>query len=173
MKSIFSFLFLFAFIVQSSFLIAVENFKIGYVDMNIAINESEHGKSLSEKLRVKKQQLESFYKEMKDIEQELNQGGLLLNESSRLEKEERIKLLKTSLQHGQRDLRKEEFTMTKTLFDEIKQIVAEISNKKKFDFVLENQFSDKVILFSKTKKIDLTQEVIQAYNQKKNKAKKK
>lgn len=149
---------------------SIKNLKIGVVDLNRALNESEEGirsKSMLEAEGRKKQ--EEFKQEEEELRTLINdlQNNLLLTEEAKAEKEEEIKLRESELrQKGrafQNELRNKERMLTESIFKELKASIRTISIRENYDMVLEKTASE-IILYMKPESVDITQKVIDHFN---------
>ncbi len=136
-------------------------FKVGVVDLNRALNESEEGirsKNLLEAQgRQKQEELRLQEEELQKLAADLRNNPLL-TEQARQQKEQ-------ELRQKQQTLRGEERNLTMQIFAELKNVIRTISLNGEFDLVLERNAAQQVILFSKEEPPDLTQQVIDRYNQ--------
>jgi outer membrane protein len=152
---------------------AQEAVKIGFVDMQRALNESAEGKrALSELKSLMEEKRASLQQEKAIIEQkkeELDNQGLLLNEATRLEREEEIRRLERDHSRRFSDTKDElsglEGKFTGRIRTELLQLVNAIGKENSYLLVLEKQFS--AILYA-PESIDMTDLVIQRFDELKN-----
>ncbi len=145
--------------------------KIGVVDLNRALNESEEGirsKQLLEAQSMQKQQqLRAQEEELQKMAGELRNNPLLTNEARQqkeLELRQKQQGLQGQLRQYEQQLRGDERNLTMKIFDELRGVIRTISLREEFDLVLERNAEQQVILFMKENPTDLTQEVIDHYN---------
>lgn len=165
---------LFSLGLGSSLLLADNSYKIGVVDLNRALNESESGIRSRNSLETKGRQRE---KEVQQGEEELRSGSeelsnnVLLSPEAKAKKatalREKEQKLRERVQQIQQELQNEERKLTEDIFKELKGSIRAISIKEKFDIVLEKTASE-VILYMNMDTTDLTQKVIDHYNSLKN-----
>jgi outer membrane protein len=143
--------------------------KIAFVDMQRALNESDEGmkalESLKNMMDSKKDELQKEKEIIDQKKEELDKQGLLLNESTRREREDEIRRLERD--HSRKfsdtkdELSRQEAKLTAKIRTELMKVVGEIGKDEGYTLILEKQFS--AILFAPDS-IDLTQEVIKRYN---------
>ncbi|MDH5751435.1 MAG: OmpH family outer membrane protein [Deltaproteobacteria bacterium] len=144
--------------------------KIGVVNINQALNESEAGKRSKNLLLAAQKQKEN---ELKGKEEHLTklseelQNSMMLSDEARRSKEmelrEKERALRQEVQRAQQELQEQERKLTESIFAELKTVLAEIAREEKFDIVLE-QNASQVILFHSEPFTDLTDKVIERYN---------
>ena len=169
MKTIKLFLFLttlvFAVNIQSAFA-----FKIGVVDLNRALNESEAGirskNILESKGRQKQETLKLEEEDLKKLADELRNNPLLSNDIKGQKEDElkqRQQNLRLQVREYEKELRGDERKLTEEIFKELKTVIRTVSRDEKYDLVLEKNAAE-VILYMKEDKTDITQKVIDGYN---------
>ncbi len=144
--------------------------KVGYVNMNRAINQSDEGKrskkfleaqfeATKRELDVKRQTIQTKEKELKE--------GLMLSEEAKVQKRKEIEGLKKELmtraKAEQDDFRKDEQRHTKKIFEDLLSVVKKVADAEKFDLILEFNISQ-TILYSRYQFNDITDKVILEYN---------
>ena len=144
--------------------------KIGVVDLNRALNESETGIRSRNVLEARGRQKQ---KEFQEEEEELRQlveklrNNPLLTQSARQQKEQEVQRRQQQLQEQVRQfeqvLRGQERQLTEGIFNELKGSIRSVSIREQFDLVLERNAAQ-VILYMKEDITDLTQKVIDHYN---------
>lgn len=147
--------------------------KIGFVDMQRALNESDAGiKALDSLKKLMDSKKEELQKEKELIDQkkdELDKQGLLLNENTRREREDEIRLLERNhsrkFSDTKEELSRQESQLTATIRTDLMKVVGDLGRELGYTLVLEKQFS--AILFA-PESIDLTDEIIKRYNERKN-----
>ncbi|MFH1727368.1 MAG: OmpH family outer membrane protein [Pseudomonadota bacterium] len=156
-------------------LMATENLKIGYVDLQLALTSVEEGKKAQQNLESSKKNKEKLIKQKQDdlkkLHDELQTQSLILSEDARKAKEEDYKLkvleFQKLIQEANKELDSSQMQYINTIISELTQIVAEIAKKEQYTIILEKSQS---ILFA-LPSMDLTQTVIDEFN-KRMKAKK-
>ena len=148
---------------------AQENLPVGFVDMQRALNESATGKAALERLKalMEGKQME-LQKEKELIEQkkdELDKQGLLLNETTRREREDDIRRMERNhtrkFSDTKEELGREEAKYTAGIRTDLLKIIEELGKEEGYTLILEKQFS--AILYAPDS-IDLTDKVIKRYD---------
>jgi outer membrane protein len=151
---------------------AQEKVKIGYVDIQKVISESQAGKRARERFQAQVKKAEGdILKERQDIERlktDLDKKGPLLKDEERRNLEadlqKRSVILQRSMSDHQQDLQVKNNEMMSEILKELEKIVNEVGKAEKFTLILERS----QILYS-DQGIDITSKVIETYN---NRAKK-
>lgn len=144
--------------------------KVGYVNMNHAINESDEGKRskkfLEAQLEQTKRTLEMKRQEIEAKEKEL-QESLMLNESVKAQKRQEIEQMKQNLreeaQKHQNIVRRDEARHTQKIFEDLVSVIEKIAQAEQYDVVLEFNVKQ-TILYSRYQMNDITDKVIEEYN---------
>jgi len=143
--------------------------KIGYVDLQKALNLSEAGQAakgkIAEKVKDYQGTIESRQAELKNLKDELEKKELLLSEEARSEKErdyqQKLKDFQRFTKDVQDELQQKDADYTKSILEEIFKVIQEVSEKGGYTLVLEKTESS--ILYA-ADQIDLTNAVIEAYD---------
>jgi len=150
---------------------AGEKLNLAVLDMKQAINQSNEGKKLGKILEKSYKETSKYLSgKEQDLINKQNEfkNSMMLTEDARKNKEaELFQLmmdLKKEKQQAEQKLRNMEAEYTGKIFNEVKAIIAKISKKRKYDLVLESKMSQAVLLYSKFKTTDLTDEIIKEYN---------
>lgn len=146
---------------------AQEKIKVGYIDIQRAIVESQAGKKAKENFQTQVKRAEGdLLKEKQEIERlktDLDKKTPLLKDEERrsLEKDldRRYVGYQRSMRDSQEELRQKENEMTAVIIRELEKIVAEIGKSEKFTLILERS----QVLYS-DQGIDITSKVIEVYN---------
>ena len=144
-------------------------FKIGYVDLQRALNESNSGKKAKAEFKTKVDGLEKQLKAKKDeidrLKTQLEKQSVVLSDIERrkLEGEFQHKQLdlKRRFEDSQVELQKKDAELTGKILKGLQKIVKVIGDERGYDLVLELGASP--VLYYK-KGDDLTEEVLQKYN---------
>ena len=145
--------------------------KIGYVDLQRALTQSEAGEKAKAVFKAEVDKMEASLQkrkgEVEKLKEELEKKGLLLNEEERegLGRDYRQKLrdFESLYKASQEELKIKDRNLTARLLEELYQIVQEIGEKGGYTLILEG--NNTVVIYG-AKAIDLTEEVIKTYNQK-------
>jgi outer membrane protein len=147
--------------------LAQEKIKMGYIDIQKAIVESQPGKKAKENFQAQVKKAEGeLLKEKQEIERlkgDLDKKTPLLKEEERrsMEKEldRRYLSYQRSMRDSQEELRQRENEMTGVILRELEKVVAEIGKNDKFTLILERS---QVLYIDQG--IDITNKVIELYN---------
>jgi outer membrane protein len=150
---------------------AQDSLKIGYVDLQRALNESEAGKKAKDSFKSEvdrmEQSLERRKSEVEKLKDELEKKGLLLREEERdtLERDYRQKLrdFQRLYDDSQQELKIKDRDLTGRILEELRQVIQEMGEQGSYTVILEG--NNTVVLYG-AKTIDLTDTVIRTYNQK-------
>lgn len=165
MRKLFALLSFFLFLAPAW---AQEKLKIGVVDIQRVIQESQPGKRAKENFQAQVRKVEAeLLKEKEAVEKlkvDFSKRGLLLREEERrnlekeIQKRERGYIL--SARDSQEELRQRENELMSEIFRNIVQIVTEVGKKEGFSLILERSqvpYSDQAM--------DITNRVIELYDQ--------
>jgi outer membrane protein len=141
--------------------------KIGFIDVQRAISESQAGKRAKERFQAQVKKAEGdLLKEKSEIERlktDLDKKGPLLKDEEKRNLEADLQRRYVNYQRGmqdqQQDLRQKEGEMTGDILKELEKIVNEVGKAEKFTLILERS----QILYS-DQGIDITNRVIEAFN---------
>jgi outer membrane protein len=144
-----------------------EKIKIGFIDVQRAITESQAGKRAKERFQAQIKKAEAdLLKEKTEIERlknDLDKKGPLLKEEEKRNLEADLQRRYVNYQRGmqdqQQELRQKEGEMTGDILKELERIVNEVGKAEKFTLILERS----QILYS-DQGIDITNRVIEAFN---------
>ena len=142
--------------------------KLGYIDMQRALNTSEAGKEAKEQLaaRVKKYQEEINTKqeEIKKLKDELEKQGMLLSETVRAAKEkdyqQRLKEFQRFTKDAQDELQGKDEEYTRKIVEGMEKIIQEFGRKNGYTFIF---VRNEGMLFADDK-ADVTDEVLKLLN---------
>jgi outer membrane protein len=154
-------------VVGYSLSFAQERIKIGYIDIQRVIGESQAGKRARDRFQAQVKKAEAdIIKERQDIERlksDLEKKGPLLKEEERrnleLDLQKRSVNLQRSMSDYQQDLQVKNNEMMSDILKELEKIVNEVGKAEKFTMILERS----QILYS-DQGIDITSKVIETYN---------
>ena len=141
--------------------------KIGFIDVQRAISESQAGKRAKERFQTQVKKAEAdLLREKTEIERlksDLDKKGALLKEEEKRNLEADLQRRYVNYQRGmqdqQQELRQKEGEMTADILKELEKIVNEVGKAEKFTLILERS----QILYS-DQGIDITTRVIEAFN---------
>jgi outer membrane protein len=152
---------------SSTFAAAQDRIKIGFIDVQRAISESQAGKRAKDRFQAQIKKAEAdMLKEKQEVERlknELDKKGPLMKEEERRNLEADLQKRYVNYQRNagdyQQELRQKETEMMSDILKELEQIVNEVGKAEKFTLILERS----QILYS-DQGIDITNRVIEVYN---------
>ena len=147
--------------------LAQERIKIGFIDVQRIIAESQAGKKAKDRFQAQVKKAETdVQKERQDLERlknDLDKKGPLLKDEERRNLEADLQKRSVTLQRTlgdyQQDLQRKNNEMMAEILKELEQVVTEVGKADKFTLILERS----QILYS-DQAIDITNKVIDAYN---------
>ena len=142
--------------------------KIGYVDLQRALNEVDEGKAAKTLLKKdfdeKQKQLDAKKTEFDKLQADFEKQAVVLSEQARKDKgqdlDRRARELQAIFMSLQKDFSERERDTTRGIFDKMSQIVAQIAEADGFAIVLERNSG----LVYAPASLDLTNELIRKYN---------
>jgi outer membrane protein len=148
-----------------------EALKIGYVDMQKALNQCQAGREAKKLITGEVEKMQKTFgakqKELEKIKEDLEKRGSVMNGSVRVEKERDYQARLRDLQRMQRDfeedLRRKDRELTDRVLRDLALIVRRLGEEKGYTLILErNQAA--IVYISGV--LDLTDEVIKVADQK-------
>lgn len=147
--------------------------KIGFVDLQTALNQSEAGQQakveISEQIKEYEGEVTSRQEELKKLKQELEKQSVMLSEEARAEKErayqKKLKAFERFTKDIQDELQQRDSDYTRRIIDEVLKIVEEYGAEEGYTVILEKTESS---LLYADEKIDLTSKVIEILDSRKN-----
>src|SRR5512147_174547 len=144
--------------------------KIGYVDLQRALNEVEEGKTakalLQKDFAEKQKQLDAKKAEFEKLQADFEKQSVVMAEQARKDKmadlDRRARDLQALFMNLQKDLSERERDATRGIFDRMNAIVREIAEADGFTYVLEKGAG---IVYAPPS-LDVTNELIRKYNAK-------
>jgi outer membrane protein len=161
---------LIAFLLASAPVAALaDDLKLGYVDLQRALNETEDGRKAKANLKkvfdAKQKELDEQQETLKKDIEDLNKKRTLLPAEKVREKEaelqDRLQKVQQTYMRHQQDLSSKEQEATAKIFDRMGKIITKIAAAENFTMVLDRQQGG--VVFAKPS-LDLTNEVIRRYN---------
>lgn len=142
--------------------------KLGYIDMQKAIQETSSGKKakkdLEEDFNKKKKEIEKKEADLKKMNEDFEKKALVLSDDIRQKKQQELQgeMMKYREMVGksQMDIQKREVDLTKPIIESLRKIVDDIAQKENFTVILER--SEQGVMWAK-KDIDLTARVVAEY----------
>jgi len=142
--------------------------KIGFVDMQQAINSSNAGKEAKEQLstRLKKYQdeINTRQEELRRLKNDLEKQGMLLSESARSSKEkdyqQKLKEFQRFTKDAQDELQAKDEELTRKILESMETIIQEYGKKHGYTFIF---IKNESMLFV-DEKADVTEDILKLYN---------
>lgn len=149
--------------------VAVAQEKLGYVDLQRALNEVEEGKAAKARLKQKfersQAQLDKEQNALKARKEELDKKRTAMDETTLRQKAEELdrELVRVSGLYAklQKELSEEERKATSAIFARMRQLIAEIAEKEGFSFVFE--VNESGLLYAPPS-LDLTNDLVRRFN---------
>ncbi len=146
--------------------------KVGFIDMQKAIQETATGKKakkdLEEEFNKKKKELEKMEADIKKKGEDFEKRSMAMNEESRMKKQQEIQGQMRQYQEiaskSQMEIQKRERDLTQPIVNRLRSIIEDIAKKEDFTMILEK--SEQSVMWAK-KDVDLTDRVIREYDSKK------
>jgi outer membrane protein len=143
--------------------------KIGYVDLQRALNESETGKKAKEEFKVQVDKLQGQLKKQKDeidnLKEQLEKKALVMKEEERanLEDDYRKKLrdFERNYKDSQTDLQKKDTELTGGIIKDLQDVIRDYGEREGYTLILEA--TNSAVLYG-AKSADLTEAIMQQYN---------
>jgi outer membrane protein len=155
---------LFAFSAQAA------DLKIGYVDLNKALNESDAGKkavkNLEEIFKTKQSAIDDRQKEIKKLDEDLAKQTSILNPDVLKEKREEVEKLKRDFQRMVKDsedeIEKKRTDFMDHIIKDLSELIRKTGEEEGYTLILEKAQSG--VLYS-PEKLDMTDKIIKKYNE--------
>lgn len=149
--------------------IARAEIKLGYVDLQKALNDTDDGKRAKSRLKGifdrKQKELDAKQNELKKMKEDLDKQRTILDAKAIASKERDLQEKFVALQgiyvKHQKELSEEEAKLTRNIFKRMQSIIASIAQAEGLSFVFEKTESS--ILYAKAE-FDLTGQVVRRYN---------
>jgi outer membrane protein len=145
-----------------------ESMKIGYVDVQRAVQEVEEGKAARSRLQAELQQkrgdLDKKRADLEKMKADYDKQAPVLSEDAKRQKQEQLQKAfveaQTAAGQMQEELSGKEQEAMQSISKRLLQVVAEVSDRENFTFVL-----DKAALLYAPAASDVTNEVVRRYNE--------
>ena len=168
-------LFLLAAFFAASPLLQAQNLKVGIINMNRALNETEEGKRILDNMKAviskENEELRKKQENLKRLQDELSKQGFLLSDAARLQKEEELRRRSRDVDRFREDKQAEFARMQQRATERIHQglmkIIKKFATSEKYDMLMESGdqlagMPGPVIYFDNS--LDVTDEIISRYN---------
>jgi outer membrane protein len=175
MKKVILLFFLIIFTPCISF--AVDSIKIGCIDFQKVLNESDIGKKaksdLESLVRSKQSVIDEKGRIIDKMKSDLEKQASVLSEDAKKSKEEELEKLAREyqrlVQDSQTEVKKKELELTDGIIKEIREVVENIGEEEGYTLIMEK--GGGIVLYCR-KDNDITDAVMKKYNQSKTKTKK-
>lgn len=145
--------------------------KIGFVDMQKAIQATSAGKKAKAELETefnkKKKDLEKKEVDLKKMGEDLERKKSVLSEEvlnkKQAEFQEEMLKYRDVVGKSQQEIQKKERELTAPILDKMRKVIGKIAKEKSYSLILENS---QMVLFS-TPEADLTDEVVKSFEKEK------
>ena len=145
--------------------------KLGYIDLQKALNLSTAGKQAKEKIKAKVESydadVQQRQEELQKLKQDLEKQAMLLSEEARNAKEreyqQKVKEYQRFTKDIQEELQQVDADLTRQILEDILKVVQDYGKKNGYTMILEKTESSLVYADDS---VDLTDEVIQTFDQK-------
>ncbi|KIH75755.1 periplasmic chaperone for outer membrane proteins Skp [Geoalkalibacter ferrihydriticus] len=146
-----------------------QNVKIGYVDLQRALNLSSAGvgakEEIAKKVREYEGQVSQRQDELRKLKEELERQAVLLSEDARSRKEREYQQKLRDFQRFTKDIQDElqqkDAELTRRILEDIFQVIGEYGAREAYTVILEKTESS---LLYAADHIDLTDRIIEAFN---------
>ena len=146
---------------------AADEVKIGFVDLQRALNEVEEGATAKAKLKaefdMKQRALDEKQNKLKAMKEELDQKGMMMNADKKAEMQATMQRDLMEVQQlyfqMQQELTKRESEATGTIFQKMGVILQSMGREESYTMIVEKSS----VLYAKNH-LDLTNELIRRYN---------
>ncbi|MDO3379561.1 OmpH family outer membrane protein [Geoalkalibacter halelectricus] len=146
-----------------------QNVKIGYVDLQRALNLSAAGVNAKEEIaklvRSYEGQVSKRQDELRKLKEELERQAVLLSDDARSRKEREYQQKLRDFQRFTKDIQDElqqkDAELTRRILEDLFQVIGEFGAREGFTVILEKTESS---LLYAADNIDLTDRIIEAYN---------
>ncbi len=150
---------------------SANDLKIGFVDMQKAIQEVSAGKKakkeLEDEFNKKKKDLEKREADIKKMGEDFEKRSMAMNEEARMKKQAELQGEMRKYQElagkSQMEIQKRERDLTQPIVTKLRSIIEEIAKKENYTVILEK--SENAVMFAK-KEIDLTERIIKEHDKK-------
>lgn len=151
--------------------LAFAELKVGYVDLQRALQEVGEGKTAKEKLKAdlekKKRELETEQNKLRDEKTVLDKQGAMMSEEVRNQKltdmQKRVFELTQKAERMQVEMAQSEQKELKRIFEKMDPIIASIAQREGLTLVFEK--TDSGLVYAPAS-LDLTNELVRTYNDK-------
>ena len=146
--------------------------KLGYVDLQRAIQETGAGKKakaeLEKEINKKKAEIEKLEKDLQKMGEDLEKKAMVLSDDMRAQKQQEFQQemmkYRELAQKSQMELQKQERDLTMPIIKKLREIIEEIAKKEQYSMILEK--AEQGVIWAQ-KDLDLTDRLIKEFDKKK------
>ncbi len=143
--------------------------KIGYIDMQRALNNSDAGREAKDQLQAKLKnyqvEVNSKQEELQKLKSEIEKQGVALTETARAAKEkdyqQKLKDFQRFTKDAEEDLQARDADFTKKIVEAMDKVVQEFGKKNGFTVIFDSRGAG--MLYA-DQKVDITDEILKAFN---------
>lgn len=143
--------------------------KIGYIDLQKALNESDTGKEAKSTFNKRVEELQKVLNdkqnELKKLQDDLEKQKGLLTAEARGEKEkvyqQKLKDVQRFAKDSQEELQQKDAELTKKILKDLRDTIKKIGSEEGYTIILE--MGDAFVLYA-AEGVEITDKVIKAYN---------
>src|SRR3990172_6457407 len=148
---------------------ASDQVKIGYIDLQKSLNESDQGKeakaAFNKRVEELQKALDEKQSELKKLQEELEKQKGLLTSEARGEKEkayqQKLKDVQRFAKDSQEELQQKDSELTKKILKDLRDIIRKIGTEEGYTIDLEK--GDSYVLYA-AEGVDMTDKVIKEYS---------
>src|SRR5215467_359426 len=151
---------------------AAQQMKIGYVDLQRALNESDAGKRAKERFKTQVDKLQGDLKKQKDqldsLKEQLEKKASVMKEDDardmQKDYEKKLRDFERNYKDSQGELQQKDNELTVELLKELQGVIEQFGKEGGYSIILEQSSSS--VLYG-SPELDLTEQVITRYNARK------
>jgi outer membrane protein len=149
-----------------------QDLKLGYVDLQRALNESDAGKKAKDEFKVQVEKLQGSLKRKKDqldgLKEQLEKKAAVMKDEERanLEEDYRKKLrdFEREYKDSQADLQRKDNELTGVIIKDLQDVIRDYGEREGYTMIFEA--SSSAVLYGK-KSADVTEDIMREYDRKK------
>ena len=146
--------------------------KIGYVDMQKAVQSTKAGqkakKELETEFEKRKKTLQAKEADLKKMGEDLEKKAMVLSDDVKAKKQKEFQTqmmeFQQNVQKNQTEIQEQERKLTEPILKKLSEVIDDIAKKDKYTVILEKR--ENAVLWAQ-KELDITDEVVKAYEAKK------
>jgi outer membrane protein len=146
-----------------------EDLKVGTVDIQKALNQCNAGKEAKQALTKEVEKFQRLIsekqKELQEMKELLEKQGLMLNPETRAEREKEYQTKLRDFQRwgedSQNEVNQRRMEMERNIYIGLQKVIQRVGADEGYTFILEK--NENIVLFN-SKSIDMTDQVIKAYD---------